>query len=748
MVVDNREAAAGPLPELGQALLDAKFSVPEARPEAVSRRSLIEAARASGRRVVGVTAPAGYGKSTLLAQWARIEDRPVAFVSLDRFDDDPAALLAVLASAYGRVTSDTAPVPDMGGRGLSVLGRAAPRLASAVNASPSPFVLMLDDLHEVRSAACHDALGVVISGIPHGSQLVVASRSEQPHLPRLRASGDVHEFGAGDLTLDVEGAQQVFAAARVDLDSDAATAVTTRTEGWPGGLYLAALIAKERPGEFLSITGDDPYVADYLYREALMQLPDDVQRFLRGTAVLDQLSGPLCDAVLESSDAHATLRHLEATNLFLVRLDHRREWYRYHALFREFLLGELRRSEPDRVIANLHVRAADWYERNGSPAFALVHLFNTEERDRCVRLVSELLLDTYQAGQITTAQRWLATLGDSSIKEYPPLGVLAAWITALSGQATEAQRWASIVAAASFDGTPIDGTASFESARAMLRAMMFADGPEQLMTDARLAVAHEPAWSPWRDTALTLLGEALLIAGDPEQAGAAFTEGSRVAADLANAGTLVVAQSELAVMTMERGQWADAAQHVDRALANIDEHGLHDYALALLAFASAARLAWHRGDRQEAGRQLARAMRSRQSCTFVIPFIAVRLRLQLAKVHLAMADASSAHHLLSEIDDLLRQRPSLGALVEEVSEFRRSLTSGSPRESGGGPPLTPAELRVLPYLQTHLKIAEIAGRLFVSHNTIRTQVTSIYRKLGVSSRDDAVQRATAIGLLG
>ena len=183
--------------ELDQLLLDAKFSVPRLRPGSVSRADLIETGRASGCRVVGVTAPAGYGKSTLLAQWADAEDRRVAWVSLDRYDDDPAHLLGLLASAYTRVSSGSPDlIADMSGLGLSPLGRAAPRLASALRSSPVPFVLILDDLHELRSPACHDVLGVVISGIPDGSQLVAASRSEQPHLPRLRASGDALELDA------------------------------------------------------------------------------------------------------------------------------------------------------------------------------------------------------------------------------------------------------------------------------------------------------------------------------------------------------------------------------------------------------------------------------------------------------------------------------------------------------------------------------------------------------------------------
>ena len=742
---DDLARAAPPDVALDGLLLDAKLTVPQPRPGSVSRAELIERARRSDCRVVGVTAPAGYGKSTFLAQWAADDDRRVAWVALDRFDDDPAVLLTLLASAFARVAPGHADlVADMGGLGVSVLGRAAPRLASALRTSPVPFVLMLDDLHEVRSPDCHDALSVVMSGIPPGSQLVAASRSEQPHLLRLRVTGDALELAASDLALDAAGAEQIFAAADMSLTREMAMTVTERTEGWPVGLYLAAVIASDSHGEALPISGDDRYVADYLYRESLSQLPEDQQRFLRRTAVLDQLSAPLCEAVLGEAGAQERLRRLEAASAFLVPLDRRREWYRYHSLFREFLLGELRRIEPD-LVAKLHLRAADWYEANGAGALALEHLLNTSERDRCIQLTAQLMLPTYLAGQLSTVLRWLSVLGDDAIEEYPPLAVLAGWVMALSGRATEAQRWAAVVDAASFDLVPVDGTASFDSSRAMLRALMCPAGPEQALADARLAVELEPPWSAWRDQALAVLGEALLIAGDPDRAVASF---AAVAATSGSSDSLVISESELALLAMDRGQWTEAAEHLDAAHVAIAEHRMHDYATSVLAFAGAARLAVHRGDRQEARRQLTLAMRARLTCTLVLPGLAVRLRLQLAKVYWALADHATARHLLREIDDVLLHRPALGTLVDEVSEFRGMVTSRAQAGSTGSSPLTAAELRLLPYLQTHLSTREIAERLFVSRNTVNSHVGSIYRKLGVSSRSDAVHHATEVGLLG
>jgi LuxR family maltose regulon positive regulatory protein len=714
----------------------------------VSRAGLVEAARSSGCRLVAVTAPAGYGKSAFLAEWAAAEDRRVVWVSLDRFDDDPAVLVASLASACCRAGLGSAELAaGMNSPSGAAAGRAAARLAvelaAELGASPVPFVLMLDDLHVLRSPACHDVLGVVVSAVPAGSQVATASRSVQPYLPRLRAAGQALELGAGDLALDAAGAQQIFAGAQVRLTAEAAAAVTVRTEGWPAGLYLAAVIAKESRGQAPAITGDDRYVADYLHREALSQQPEDMQRFLRRTAVLDQLCGPLCDAVLGSCDAAGRLRRLEAAGMFVVPLDRRQRWYRYHALFREFLLAELGRTEPA-MIAALHQRAADWYEASRSPSHALEHLLHTPSGDRSARLAAAVIGPAYHTGQLTAARRWLAAVGDANTERYPPLAVLAAWIGLLTGDTARAQRWAAFVDAASFDGVPTDGSACFESARAMLRAGLCATGPEQMTADAAFAAAREPAWSPWRADALLLLGEAHLLTGHPGQARAAFTDGAATAAAAHNPTATTICQAQLAHLAMDSGDWQDAATRLDLALATIDENHMHDHVHSIPAYAGAARLSLHHGDLNQASRQLTHAMGALPAATYLLPHHATRLRLQLARVHLALADTATARQLLRDTYDILRHRPALGALTSEVEQFRQRTTAAAVT---GRPPLTPAELRLLPYLQTHLTADRIADQLFVSSWTVKTEVKAIYRKLGVSSRNDAVQKAAAIGLL-
>ncbi|HKA95007.1 MAG TPA: LuxR C-terminal-related transcriptional regulator, partial [Streptosporangiaceae bacterium] len=638
-------------------------------------------------------------------------------------------------------------VADMARLGISVPDLGALRLASEFGAASVPFVLMIDDLHELRSPACHEVLSTVVSAIPHGSQLVAASRAEQPHLPRLRVSADALEFGAADLALAADGARQIFSHEQVSLTPELAVAVTERTEGWPAALSLAALIAKEDNGQAEAIAGDDRYMADYLDSEVLSKQPKAIQRFLRRTAVLDELSAPLCDAVLRSSAGATRLRQAEASGLFLFPLDRRRQGYRYHPLFREFLLCELRRTEPD-MVTTLHQRAADWHESNDSPAMALEHPVHPADAERTVRLVTNGTAPTHMAGQLPALQRWHHAIGDVNNARYPSLAVHRCWESVLTGDTAGALRWAAALDAASSGDAPADGTACLGSSRAMLRATMCAAGPEAMMADATFAVAQQPAGSSCRDAALWLLAEAHLLAGGLDEARAVLAEASAVAASSGNSSIIVSCESHLACLAMDRGQWQEAADKLELALATIEDKRLHDDVFSIQAFAGSARLSLYQGDLSQAHRQLTRAMRARSSATYVLPHVAVRLRLQLAKVYLAIADRSTARQLLREIADILARRPALGTLVDQVKNFRDALESSAASGAAGAPPLTPAELRLLPYLQTHLTAPGIAERLFLSTHTVKTEVKAIYRKLGVSSRNDAVRQATAIGLLG
>ena len=741
-----RETGSGN-PDLHAALLRSKTQPPPARPGAVSRRALIDRSRRSAARVVSVTAPAGYGKSTLLAEWAACEDRVVAWVSLDRTDVDPASLLSVIAAAAATFSPAAASVvSDMRGVGSSALGRSAPLLAGALAAVPTGFVLFVDDLHWADSPDCQDAMEVLLARVPAGSQVVLASRHEPSLIGRLRAAGEAWEIAAADLALDHAAARVVFdqaGASAVD-DADLHT-IVERCEGWPTGLYLCALVARSG-GDAAAVTGDDRFVAEYLYRECLARLPEDTQAFLRRSAVLDQVSAASCNAVLDIEDAWARLRDLEDANLFLMRMDHHRGWFRFHALFREFLETELERAEGAAAVGELHRRAASWHEDHGMPAQGVEHLLRAGEIETAAERIAELGLPMYQMGQASTVRRWLSELGDGLVRSHPPLVVSMTWTAVLLGEVAAGERWSRLLAAFDADTLPESERVAFESARAMVRAAMCERGHERMVADAAYAMRHEPLTSPWRDQALHLWGSARLLVDDPAGARTAFEEAVEVATLAGNTDTVILSEPELALLAIDAGRWAMARDHAGRGVGAIDVSHMDGYPTTALALAVAARIAFHDGDREEAARLLSRGMRARIGCTYLLPYLSIRARIQLAKAHVAAGDRSAAWHLLKEIDDLLRKRPDVGVVSVQVAELRSALAAEP--AAGGSVPLTPAELRLLPYLQTHLTIAEIGQRLFISRNTVSSEVGSIYRKLGVTTRGGAVDRASALGLLG
>ena len=728
-------------------LLGSKIQVPTVREGGVSRGRLIERARASGARVVSVAAPAGYGKSTLLAEWAATERRHVAWASLDRTDVDPAALLSVIAAACGALSPTIASVADdLRGIGTAALGRSAPLLAGALAAAPEDFVLFVDDLHWAESDECQDALEILLARVPSGSQVVIAGRRESALVCRLRAAGDAWEIGVDDLSLGQDGARAIFDSAGAGHIADERLgAIVEHCEGWPTGLFLCALVAQSG-GDPTAVTGDDRFVADYLYRECVSRLPADMQAFLRRSSVLEQLSAASCNAVLGIEDSRARLAEIEAANLFLIGLDRHRGWFRFHPLFREFLITELERAEGAAAVVGLHMRAADWHERGGASAEAVEHLLQAGEVERAAERVAELSLPMYQLGKVSTVKRWMAELGDDVVRGYPPLIVMMTWSGILLGDVPVGERWSGVLEAFDIGTLPAHERPAFASARSMIRAALCINGAERVLAEAAFAIEYEPETSPWRDQALHLWGSACLLVDERAKAKAAFEEAVDVAIAAGNADTVILSAPELALFAIDEREWGAARDHVHRAVAAIDASHMEGYPTTALALAVASRVAVHDGDREGGVRLIARAMRARIGCTSLLPFVSVRARMQLILAHLAVDDRAAARHLMREIDELLRRRPDVGVVSAQVEKLRSSLAAEP--AAGGSVPLTPAELRLLPYLQTHLTIAEIGRRLFISRNTVSSEVGSIYRKLGVTTRGEAVDRANEVGLLG
>jgi LuxR family transcriptional regulator, maltose regulon positive regulatory protein len=706
--------------------------------------------------VVCLVAPPGYGKTTLLAQWAERKSR-VAWVTVDRRDNDPMVLLSYIAAAMDRVEPiDPGVFQTLASPGVLVAGTALPRFVSAVSTMADPVALVLDQVELLENPECLDAVAELALGFPAGSQLALASRRPPP-LPvaLLRAAGQMVEFGVDELAMNQHEARALLEGADVALLDAEMTELIGKTEGWPVGLYLAALARKAsgRQSETTySFSGDDRFIADYLHSELLAQLPPELVTFLTRTAVLERMCGPLCDAVLATGGSGQVLASLEDSNLLVVPLDRRRRWYRYHHLFGELLLAELERREPE-LVPELHVRAASWLEANGMPEAAIDHAQATGDADRVARLVAALAQPAYAAGRVDTVRRWLAWLEERGLVErYPPVAVIGAWVQALVGQPAGALRWADAAerrpeppAGARGTQTPADGS-TMDSHQAMLRALLCRDGVNRMRADAQAAQAGLSPASRWQATPLLLEGIASLLAGDADRADPVLADAVEVGTDLKAWPATSTALAERCVLAIQRDDWGQAETLAGQALAVLQAGQLDDYIMSSLVYGMAAHTALHRGDLAAARGHLARAARLRPLLTHAIPTLAVQTLLELGRAYLALNDLAGARAVLRQASDILQLRPSLGTLPAQAQELRSRLDTAREATMGASS-LTTAELRLLPLLATHLTFREIGQRLYLSHNTVKTQAISIYRKLGASSRGQAVQRGQGIGLL-
>ena len=747
--VSRSHLADGP----GFDLIAPKLHPPMIRSGSVRRSALIERlTRDDSRPIVSVVAPAGYGKTTLLTQWAEHDGRAFAWVSVEEPDNDPKVLLTYVAAALDAVEPVDERVFDaLASPGSSVPGSVVPRLGSALSSMTSPVVLVLDDVHVLHDRECRAALSVLADHVPGGSRLVLAGRAEPPlRMARLRAAGKVTEIGTGDLALTRDDAAVLLRAAGVVLSEDEVATLHRRAEGWPAGLYLAALYLREGGplADALSFGGADRLVSEYMEAEFLERISQRQRVFLTRTAVLARMCGPLCEAVLDQPGADATLADVARSNQLVVPLDRQEEWYRYHQLFRDMLLAELRRLEPG-LIPVLLRRAAEWHEHAGMPVAALEYWMEAGDADAVARLVGTLAFAAYQRGKITTVERWFAWLeDDQAVENRPGLAVLAALLSGLTGKSADAERWAKLAehGAALVASLP-DGSSSIEPWLALLRALLCRNGVAQMRADAELAVTTMAAGGFLQIASAVFLAMAHLMAGDPGRADAIFEDA--VATGKARGVTVgvCVALAERSLLAANAGAWQQARVHLSEARAVAREAHLEDHPPVTILYAVAARLALQEADRSRARAELTRAQRLRPALTYALPHFAVQARIELARCHLALSDYGAARVLLQETDEILSLRPDLGVFNAQAEDLQVELARVRSPSASQASALSAAELRVLPMLSTHLSFPEIGAQMFLSRYTVKAQATSVYRKLGVSSRSQAVARARELGLL-
>ena len=714
-------------------LAEWKLRPPSARQGIVSRRALVDRLLGSpGVPVICVVAPPGYGKSTLLAQWSGRKDRRVGWVSVDRRDNDPVVLLTYVAVALDRVEPiDPGVFRALASPGPSVVATVVPRLVSAVAAMAHPVALVLDHLESLENRECLDAVNELAIGLPAGSQLALAARRPpRLPLPGLRAQGQMVEVGVAELAMDQREGRALLEATGVGLSDADMTALVEQTEGWPVGLYLAALARKAGgPGS-----------------ELLAQLPPEQVVFLTRTAVLERMSGPLCDAVLDRKGSGRVLESLEDSNLLVVSLDRRRAWYRYHRLFRELLRAELERREPG-LMPRLHARAAAWCEANGLPEVAIDHARAAGDADRVARLVSDAAPRAYASGRRDTAIRWYDWFEEQGlIERYPLIAIGGAWRHALLGQPAGVERWAVAADRASASATPPERTV-VEASLALLHAALCRHGVVRMRADAQFARERLDPGESARGPALHLEAVSYLLAGETDRADQLLAQAVGAATHDRELNAVSYALAQRSLVAIERQDWDRAETLAEQAFTVVRDGHLDDYVSSPLVYAVSARTALHRGDLQRAQQHLARAARLRPLLTHSLPTYAVQALLELARAYLTLNDATGARAVLGQARDVLRLRPDLGILPSQVEELRSRLETARTALPGSSS-LSAAELRLLPLLSTHLSFREIGERLYISQNTVKTQAISVYRKVGASSRSEAVQRLQEIGLLG
>jgi LuxR family transcriptional regulator, maltose regulon positive regulatory protein len=667
-------------------VLATKLFMPPPRQNALPRPRLIERLNGDtgrGRPLTLVSAPAGFGKSTLLSVWIKGRARQdpklrAAWISLDEADNDPSRFLLYLAAALHGVE------PGCGADAMAALQSPQPPSAEAiltdlineVDGASGDILLVLDDYHAVHSPRVDEQLAFLLDHLPARMRLVIATR-EDPSLPlaRMRARGELTELRAADLRFSPgEAADFLGRVMGLELTADDIAALESRTEGWIAGLQLAALSMqgqKDIPGFIQSFTGSHRFILDYLAEEVLRRQPEAVQAFLLRTSILDRFCGSLCDALMQGVSGQETLEYLERANLFVVPLDGERRWYRYHRLFAELLRQRLEQSlAGDKAgcgtgAAAMHVRASQWYEDNGLPMEAFRHAAVAADMDRAERLARSKEMPLHFRGAVMAILDWLASLPADVLEARPSLRVLTATISLVAGRTAGVEE--ALQAAEQADAS-LKLTGRIAAARATLAVTRYQ--PDAIIAQSRRALKHLPPDDlGFRFTALWTMAFAHFLQGDraaSARASAELESMSRAAGDVFFTQLALCNLGEARELDNELHQ---AAEIYRQALQSFGEHPQPNANEAHLGL---ARVLYEWNDLDAAEEHGIRGLQlARQYDSTVDRFILCELL--LARVTAARGQAAAAAAGLQELANLARMRGFLHRLPEIAAQQVRVL---------------------------------------------------------------------------
>ncbi len=729
------------------------LAVKSGRP--LSREGLVRRPRLLTRLIDGrdiplvvIVAPAGYGKTSLLTEWLLQDERLNTWLSLEDWHDDPIRLTREIAGLLEELEPLDASLAEVLGTPEPDSASAVlPALAQALEALDQPVVLVLDDAHALTSPGALQVLTTVAEHLPFGSQLILASRT-RPALPlgRLRAHRSLLELGASELAMTRAEAASLLRTARIKLAPSELSALVERTEGWPAGLYLAALSSREDPDPptaLASFAGND-LIADYLRDEFLSKLPPRTSSSWfkppsssgsRGRCVTRSFKepGPRAYSIVSPSGPSPWSPLVAPTTPIAATVCFAR-------CFSMSCATPIPSAKPTCTCA----RAPGIEHGEIDPAIA--HAVAAHDAQLAGDLLWEHLPRYITEGRNALVQGWLGHFSPAELSQQPSLALTAAHSALALGDIRQAEHWGLVGASALARATTPPKVASLPTGVAVIEAAVGRHGVTPMGLQAARAYQLEDDDSPWRSICCLFQGVADHLTGDRAQAREHLEDGiHRSAISAPNVETLCL--SQLAMITVEEGDWDRGVDLIARAVRQVERHGLSAYPTSALTFAVSADVRSHAGRVDEGKRDARRAAHLLARLGDFIPWYEAETRIMLARAALRLADVGAARTLLAEASQLARRVPDAVLFGGWLEETWGLIDSAATTALPGPSALTMAELRILRFLPTHLSFREIGARLHVSTNTVKTQAHAIYRKLDVSSRSQAVSRAAEIGLL-
>ena len=711
------------------------------------------------RPLTVIRGPAGSGKSVLMAQWrvTALDYRKVAWLSLEEGDNEPIRFWSYVIAALRSVLPEfgEGPLSLLRAPGVDLMDETVPALINELLETASETVLLLDDYHVIQHEAIHAGMGFLLEHLPGNHRFVIASRSEPPlPLARLRARGSLSEIDPEQLGFSEPEAEYLLNEVhRLGLAVETVSRVHQRTEGWAAGLYLAALSLRDRrdADELIAgFSGGDRRIVDYLAGEVLDQQPDAVLRFLLCTSVLERFCAPLCDAVTGAGGAREMLDRVERSNYFLIPLDPRREWYRYHHLFAELLRHELERREPGSSV-ELRRRAGRWLADAGMISEAVPHMVAAGDLDQAADLIAAygaaFATGERGIGRALTVAEWFDALPAEYVVADARLCVGRAGVALALGRHDEMLPW--LDRAEQAPNHRLEREPTFASRATVRRAAAW-----QLLGDVRLSreLAEQlmPLDGSSRDHALagSLLGETARWLGDHTAAVDFFTRAGQLGREL-DPVTAVAAYGNLALIAAEHNDWQTCEVNVKTAFDLIAESELEEYWMGSFAHLAKGRLLVKQRKTSDAPAELTRAVTLARRGVGVVALAYVLIT--VAAVRRELGDRRSAVELVREAREVSAHAPDPGTVVPRLlDKAERSLRLISQSQGSRlvtGEELTAREAAVLSLLPGGLSAREIGQELGVSRNTVKTHTKNLYRKLGATGRREAVARGRELGLL-